>query len=141
MKRDVTRQGKRTKRGIVDDMLSFTRRYISNNYHDAEYQNGLNLILRNSLDYQVFEKSYFYDSKNKKIEFQENSGKIKVEMNFHPSKLFTSIVKKERKREQERKSKKQLKSGRKKGGKATSSSLSESMLFGASALIIALFLK
>lgn len=48
MKRDVTRMGVRTKRGMLDDAVSFLRRYVANNYWDTAYQRALDLLIYNN---------------------------------------------------------------------------------------------
>ena len=45
MKRDVTKIGKRTKKGALDDALSGAKRYFVNNYKDTEKQAGIDLLL------------------------------------------------------------------------------------------------
>lgn len=45
MKRDVTMWGRRTKRGAVDDGLTFAKRYVINNYRDERKLRGLQLLL------------------------------------------------------------------------------------------------
>lgn len=45
MKRDVTRTGKRTRRGMMDDAVSFAQRYLANNYRDSAYQRALDFFL------------------------------------------------------------------------------------------------
>lgn len=56
MKRDVTRTGKRTNQGVVDDAISYAKRYVSNNYQDHEHQNGIDLLTKNSISYELYEK-------------------------------------------------------------------------------------
>lgn len=51
MKRDVTRTGKRTRRGMMDDAVSFAQRYLVNNYRDSAYQRALNFFLGLDIDY------------------------------------------------------------------------------------------
>eukprot|EP01033_Poteriospumella_lacustris_P000157 gene158-104_t len=51
MKRDVTRTGKRTRRGMMDDAVSFAQRYLANNYRDSAYQRALNFFLGLDIDY------------------------------------------------------------------------------------------
>lgn len=54
MKRDVTRTGVRTKRGVLDDAVSFAQRYIANNYHDSTYQSGLDMLIGDkNLEYNM----------------------------------------------------------------------------------------
>jgi hypothetical protein len=45
MKRDVTRTGKRTRRGMVDDAVSFAQRYVANNYRDGTNQRAIDFLL------------------------------------------------------------------------------------------------
>lgn len=45
LKRDVTRSGKRTHQGTIDDGVTFILRYYINNNIDTERQKGLDLIL------------------------------------------------------------------------------------------------
>lgn len=49
MKRDVTRMGVRTRRGMLDDALSFLKRYVANNYWDVAYQRALDLLIYNNV--------------------------------------------------------------------------------------------
>jgi hypothetical protein len=55
LKRDVTKYGKRTTRGAINDGVNSARRYFINNYHDEKNQLGLDLILGNSI--QIDNKS------------------------------------------------------------------------------------
>lgn len=50
MKRDVTRTGRRTKMGVVDDALSFAQRYVVNNYRDSTFQKAIDFILGSNED-------------------------------------------------------------------------------------------
>jgi len=45
LKRDVTRLGKRTKRGAFDDGVNSLRRYYINNYQDLDKQIGIDALL------------------------------------------------------------------------------------------------
>jgi hypothetical protein len=45
MKRDVTKTGIRTKQGMVDDAISYAKRYIANNYIDPSRQIGIDYLL------------------------------------------------------------------------------------------------
>ncbi len=45
MKRDVTKTGVRTGRGLVDDAFSFAQRYVSNNLIDPSYQRRIDFML------------------------------------------------------------------------------------------------
>jgi hypothetical protein len=54
MKRDVTQTGLRTRKGMLNDAVSFMKRYISNNYQDYQYQNGINFLLGNKLSFDSF---------------------------------------------------------------------------------------
>ena len=45
LKRDVTRLGKRTKRGAFDDGVNSLRRYYINNYQDLDKQVGIDALL------------------------------------------------------------------------------------------------
>eukprot|EP01031_Cornospumella_fuschlensis_P028600 gene28600-34525_t len=45
MKRDVTMKGVRTKRGVIQDAMSYLQRYYINNYRDQANQQDLNTIL------------------------------------------------------------------------------------------------
>lgn len=45
LKRDVTRMGKRTKRGAFDDGVNSLRRYYINNYQDVDKQVGIDALL------------------------------------------------------------------------------------------------
>lgn len=45
MKRDVTKTGKRTSRGMMDDAVSFAKRYITNTYQDHINQRGIDLLI------------------------------------------------------------------------------------------------
>lgn len=45
MKRDVTRTGKRTRRGMVDDAVAFAQRYVANNYRDSTFQKAIDFLL------------------------------------------------------------------------------------------------
>lgn len=45
MKRDVTMNGIRTKKGVVQDAVSYLQRYYINNYRDKANQQDLNTIL------------------------------------------------------------------------------------------------
>lgn len=45
MKRDVTRGGKRTQRGAVDDAVAGARRFFENNVRDSHRQLGVDLLL------------------------------------------------------------------------------------------------
>eukprot|EP01031_Cornospumella_fuschlensis_P032516 gene32516-39312_t len=45
MKRDVTMNGVRTKRGVIQDAMSYLQRYYINNYRDQANQQDLNTIL------------------------------------------------------------------------------------------------
>jgi uncharacterized protein (UPF0305 family) len=45
MKRDVTRTGQRTGRGMVDDAVSFAQRYVANNYQDKSFQKAINILI------------------------------------------------------------------------------------------------
>lgn len=45
LKRDVTRMGKRTKRGAFDDGVNSLRRYYINNYQDIDKQVGIDALL------------------------------------------------------------------------------------------------
>ena len=45
LKRDVTRMGKRTRQGVLDDGMISAKRYFINNFKDPRYQRALDLIL------------------------------------------------------------------------------------------------
>lgn len=45
MKRDVTKTGIRTKQGLMDDAVSYAKRYIANNYIDQSRQLGIDYLL------------------------------------------------------------------------------------------------
>ena len=50
LKRDVTREGRRTNRGAFDDGVNSAMRYYINNYKDAHRQRGVDLVLGLGLD-------------------------------------------------------------------------------------------
>lgn len=45
MKRDVTKTGRRTHKGALEDAISYAQRYISNNYRDLHKQRGIDLLI------------------------------------------------------------------------------------------------
>lgn len=45
MKRDVTRTGTRTKRGMVDDAFAFAKRFYVNNYRDPRHQSNIDKMI------------------------------------------------------------------------------------------------
>jgi len=45
MKRDVTKTGIRTNQGLMDDAVSYAKRYIANNYIDQSRQIGIDYLL------------------------------------------------------------------------------------------------
>jgi hypothetical protein len=45
LKRDVTRKGKRTRQGVLDDGMNSAKRYFINNFKDPRYQRALDMIL------------------------------------------------------------------------------------------------
>lgn len=50
MKRDITKLGKRTNKGLIDDGYSYVKRYIMNNFLDKYKQKGIDIFLENHLN-------------------------------------------------------------------------------------------
>eukprot|EP01039_Chlorochromonas_danica_P006469 gene6469-7134_t len=53
MKRDVTITGTRTRHGVMEDAISYVRRYYSNNYRDPQRQIALNTMLGMEEDTEI----------------------------------------------------------------------------------------
>ena len=49
MKRDVTRTGVRTHRGLVDDLMSYVTRFYANNVRDRRRQSAIDLLIGTTL--------------------------------------------------------------------------------------------
>jgi hypothetical protein len=45
MKRDLTRHGRRTLSGVLQDGAAFAWRYFLGNFRDAERQRGIDMVL------------------------------------------------------------------------------------------------
>jgi hypothetical protein len=45
MKRDLTRHGRRTLSGVLQDGVSFAWRYFLGNFRDSERQRGIDMVL------------------------------------------------------------------------------------------------
>jgi hypothetical protein len=73
MKRDVTETGKRTRRGLFNDGISFLQRYFANNYRDQHYQNGINFLVNNTLSFDRFSPSPSSESTESSPFFEEDS--------------------------------------------------------------------
>jgi hypothetical protein len=58
MKRDLTTTGRMTIRGRVQDLVSYTKRYIFNNYNDKHFQLGLNLLIYNKIDGKIYDRMF-----------------------------------------------------------------------------------
>ena len=63
LKRDVTRKGRRTGRGVFDDGINSAKRYFINNFKDPSYQKALDYFLGNSSfnDWFIDHKQKYYE--------------------------------------------------------------------------------
>jgi len=93
LKRDVTRQGKRTNKGAFDDGMNSALRYFINNYKDAQRQKGIDLILGNNRNYTNYTDRGNLQSHRAKKKGNKNGKRSVVSSSIeHPANLtFTNV--------------------------------------------------
>ncbi len=88
MKRDVIRTGKRTNQGVVDDAISYAKRYVANNYQDNENQIGIDLLTKDQMSFELFEKRLAERKAREKALNEANKGRttanVKYSFNLPP---------------------------------------------------------
>lgn len=76
LKRDVTRVGKRTRQGMLDDGVNSAKRYFINNLKDPRYQKGIDILLGKISD----RVSPFLKLLRSKTIFKSKNGKLKTKI-------------------------------------------------------------